>query len=59
MNKDQKQLLITQLDKKLASFSEARKERLPGEGWLHAIRTSLGMTMKQLGLRLDITRQAI
>jgi predicted DNA-binding mobile mystery protein A len=57
MNNEQKRLLITQLDKKIAHFIEAKRQLLPGEGWIYSIRNALGMSLKQLGQRLQITPQ--
>jgi len=57
MNSEQKRLLITQLDKKIIHFIGAKNHPLPGEGWIYSIRNALGMSLKQLGLRLKITPQ--
>jgi predicted DNA-binding mobile mystery protein A len=57
MNKDQRRLRIAQLDKRIALFSDLKDIPAPGGGWIHAIRTALGMSLKQLGNRLDITPQ--
>ena len=59
MNIEQKRLLITQLDKKIAHFIGAKNHPLPGEGWIYSIRTALGMSLKQLGRRLKMTPQGI
>ena len=55
----QKRLLVEQLDRKLHLFIEAGKVPLPEKGWIHSIRTSLNMTLEQLGQKLNITRQAV
>ena len=52
-------LLIEQLDQKLEPFSETRKVLVPERGWINTIRTSLNMTMVQLGNKLNITRQGV
>lgn len=52
-------LMIEQLDKKLLPFSGTRKVIVPQRGWVHTIRTSLHMTMAQLGRKLNITRQGV
>jgi predicted DNA-binding mobile mystery protein A len=54
-----KQLLIKQLDQKLQSFSESRKIVVPERGWINTIRTTLNMTLAQLGAKLNITRQGV
>lgn len=59
MNIEQKRLLVTQIDKKIAYFIGAKNQALPGEGWIHSIRTALGMSLKQLGNRLKLTPQGI
>ena len=52
-------LLIEQLDQKLEVFSNTREIVVPERGWIHTIRTTLNMTMAQLGARLNITRQGV
>ncbi len=52
-------LLIEQLEKKLEPYSECRKVLVPERGWINTIRTSLNMTMAQLGDRLNISRQGV
>lgn len=59
MKNEQKRLLVTQLDKKIAHFMGAKSQPLPGEGWIYSIRTALGMSLKQLGNRLRLTPQGI
>lgn len=57
--RSKKKLLIEQLDQKLQPFSESRKVLIPERGWINAIRTTLNMTMAQLGTKLNITRQGV
>ncbi|MCB0463451.1 MAG: mobile mystery protein A [Flavobacteriaceae bacterium] len=57
--RNKQKLLIEQLDKKLQPFSETRKVLVPQRGWINTIRTSLNMTMAQLGSKLNITRQGV
>jgi predicted DNA-binding mobile mystery protein A len=57
--RSKKRLLIEQLDNKLQPFSESRKVLVPQRGWINAIRSSLNMTMAQLGSKLNITRQGV
>ncbi|BDW93312.1 mobile mystery protein A [Muricauda ruestringensis] len=57
--RNKQKLLIEQLDQKLRPFSEARKVPIPERGWIHTIRTTLNMTMAQLGTQLNITRQGV
>ena len=51
--------MIDQLDQKLQSFNEAKQAIVPERGWINTIRTTLNMTMAQLGNKLQITRQAV
>lgn len=57
--RNKQKLLIEQLDQKLQPFSETRKVLVPQRGWINTIRTSLNMTMAQLGSKLNITRQGV
>ncbi len=57
--RNKKQLLISQLEQKLKPFAVAKNSTIPSKGWLHTIRTSLNMTMEQLGNRLGITKQGV
>lgn len=49
--------MIEQLDQKLKPFQAARTVFIPEGGWINAIRSSLNMTLEQLGNKLQITRQ--
>ncbi len=57
--RSKQKLLIEQLDQKLQPFSKTRKVLIPERGWINTIRTTLNMTMAQLGTRLNITRQGV
>ena len=57
--RSQKKLLIEQLDQKLKPFRKAGVVLVPNNGWINTIRTTLNMTMAQLGIRLNITRQGV
>lgn len=57
--RNKRKLLIDQLGQKLKPFSESRKVLVPERGWINTIRTSLNMTMAQLGTKLNITRQGV
>lgn len=54
-----KNLQLEQLDRKLKGFNTAAKITPPPTGWIKAVRTSLGMTMLQLGDKLSITKQSV
>lgn len=57
--RNKRKLLIEQLDQKLKPFSESSKVFVPERGWINTIRTTLNMTMAQLGTKLNITRQGV
>ena len=57
--RNKKKLLIKQLDQKLEAFKNAEMVLVPQKGWIHTIRTSLNMTMSQLGTKLKLTKGAI
>lgn len=48
--------VVRQLDTALAHTSVPDR---PVRGWVHAIRTALGMTQAQLGRRIGVTRQSV
>src|SRR2546422_5212575 len=54
-----KTLQIHQLDNKLAPLTELRDIVRPSSGWIKAIRTTLGMSLDQLGRRLSLARQNV
>ena len=57
--RNKQKIIIEQLDQKLKPFSQTRKILVPQLGWVNTIRTSLNMTMAQLGAKLNITRQGV
>ena len=50
---------MKQLNRKLRPFVQTRNVPIPVYGWINTIRTSLNMTMAQLGDKLNITRQGV
>ena len=48
-----------QLDEKLKAFSVLQDVKTPVNGWVKAIRTTLGMSLEQLGNKLGVTKQNI
>ncbi|QNR25820.1 mobile mystery protein A [Croceimicrobium hydrocarbonivorans] len=54
-----KKLQLEQLEKKLKPFAKAQEGQIPEAGWIKAIRSGLNMTMAQLGVKLNITRQGV
>lgn len=57
--RNKQKLLIEQLDQKLKPFFKTRMVLVPERGWVNTIRTTLNMTMAQLGVKLNITRQGV
>ena len=56
---DKKSLQIQQLNARMSEFKALKRVAIPHQGWIRAIRTSLGMTMLQLGNKLSVSKQAI
>lgn len=57
--RNKRKLLIDQLDQKLGVFKAAEMVPVPQKGWINTIRTTLNMTMDQLGTKLRLTKGAI
>jgi len=57
--RSKKILQLKQLDKKLLAFRSADAVGLPSKGWLNNIRTSLNMTLEQLGHKLRMSKQGV
>mgnify|MGYP000846811581 FL=1 len=57
--KNQRNILIDQLDKKLKPFEGTEKVIVPDPGWIYSIRKSLNITLEQLAKKLKVTRQGI
>lgn len=53
----QKKLRIRQLEQKLQVFTAVRDIQTPEKGWIHSIRTTLNMTLRQLGNKLNMSEQ--
>lgn len=53
-----KSLQIQQLNKKMKVFASLQKVPVPPTGWIKAIRSTLGMSLQQLGKKLSITKQS-
>lgn len=54
-----KSLQLQQLNNKMWHFATLKQVAIPPTGWIKAIRTTLGMSMQQLGNKLNISKQAI
>lgn len=59
MNYWDKKLIRKQLDKKLKKLKPLLKMAVPSGGWINAIREGLGMTLEELGSRVDLDRARV
>lgn len=57
--KEAKNLQRKQLDNRLQAMKKVDIMHMPPRGWIYTIRTTLGMTLAQLGRRLQISPQAV
>lgn len=54
-----KSLQLQQINNKMLSFTSLKKVAMPPIGWIKAIRTAIGMSMQQLGNKLNVSKQAV
>jgi len=54
-----KSLQLQQLNSKMLGFASLKEVAMPPTGWIRAIRTAIGMSMQQLGNKLNITKQGV
>lgn len=59
MNYWDKKLIRSQLNKKLMKSKSLLKLEIPSGGWINAIRESLGMTLEELGNRVDLDKSRV
>lgn len=59
MNYWDKKLLRKQLDKKLKKLKPLLKMTVPSGGWINTIREGLGMTLEELGGRVNLDRSRV
>lgn len=57
--RNQRILLVEQLDRKLKPFKGSELVIIPNRGWINTIRTTLNMTLEQLGEKLNMTKQGV
>ena len=57
--RNQRKLLLDQLDRKLSPFLDSQLVIVPNSGWVNTIRTTLNMTLEQLGKKLSMTKQGV
>ena len=56
--KEQK-LMLAQLDRKLQLYKQVESISPPARGWINVIRTSLTMSLRQLGERMKMSAQGV
>jgi predicted DNA-binding mobile mystery protein A len=54
-----KSLQLQQLNSKMLGFASLKQVAMPPTGWIKVIRTALGMSMQQLGNKLNVSKQGI
>ena len=59
MKMRKQRLILDQVDRKLEPFKVLDHVEPPAEGWIHAIRTALNMTLEQLGRRAAKSAQNV
>jgi predicted DNA-binding mobile mystery protein A len=59
MKREYQKLAMQQIDKRLLAFRSIENLVIPQKGWINAVRTALGMSLRQLGERLQITQQSV
>jgi predicted DNA-binding mobile mystery protein A len=52
-------LVVEQFDRKLRNYAGIKDIEVLAKGWIHALRTAINMSQKQLGARLGITKQSV
>lgn len=52
-------LQLQQLNGKMLEFAALKKVTMPPTGWIKAVRTAIGMSMRQLGYRMNMSRQGV
>ncbi len=53
------QLITRQISRRVEKFRKIATDPLPAKGWIHAIRGALGMTLEQLGAKMNIPYQSV
>lgn len=59
MRSSETQFFLDQVQDKLNPYHMLRSEIKPEKGWVHSIRVSIKMSLRQLGERLHITPQGV
>ena len=53
-----RKIQLQQLDQRIKKIAPLKEVPFPSTGWIRAIRTSLGMSLEQMGKKLGVTRQS-
>lgn len=59
MKREKQKLMREQLDRKIELLNKLPENIIPIGGWVRAVRSSIGMTLKQLGKKMNATKQSI
>ena len=59
MNTQKQWLLVEQTDRKLELLKPVAKLTTPERGWLFTVRNALKMSLRQMGMRLNVSAQSI
>jgi predicted DNA-binding mobile mystery protein A len=59
MKPEYRRMRLRQLSSSLEAFEAAKAQPKPARGWLQAVREALGMTLDQVGKRLNTARQRV
>lgn len=54
-----KSLHLQQINSKILGFAKLKQVAMPPTGWIKAIRTAIGMSMQQLGNKLNVSKQGV
>lgn len=54
-----KSLQLQQINSKMRGFASLKQVAMPPTGWIKAIRTAMGMSMQQLGNKLNVSKQGV
>lgn len=54
-----RRLQVDQLHQKMLEFRKIQRINVSDKGWINTVRTTLGMSLEQLGKKLSLTRQSV
>ena len=54
-----RRLILEQIDRKIKPFAALVTIQMPEKGWINTIREALNISLRQLGMKLGVTAQAI